>query len=121
MLKVIPDWSFVTVKPFNLIEPSNIVNPILTASDIDDINATYVADPFLFFENDIWYMFFEVFNENTNQGDIALATSNDGFHWTYQQVVLDESFHLSYPYVFKWQNDYYMMPETGKTSRDKTL
>ena len=114
--ETIPDWSSVTAEPFNLIEPLNIVNPILTASDIDDVDAAYVADPFLFFENDLWYMFFEVWNKNTNQGDIAFATSNDGFHWTYQQVVLDETFHLSYPYVFKWQNVYYMIPETKKAN-----
>ena len=48
----------------------------------------------------------------TNQGDIGLATSNDGLSWTYKQVVLDEPFHLSYPYVFKWKNDYYMLPES---------
>lgn len=108
----IPDWSTVTTEPFNLIDPSNIANPILTASDVDDVDAEFVADPFLFFENNQWYLFFEVLNKFTNHGDIALATSSDGFHWTYEQVVLDESFHLSYPYIFKWQDDYYMIPET---------
>jgi hypothetical protein len=112
--ETIPDWTSVTIEPFNLIEPATIVNPILTAGDIDDFDATFVADPFLFFENNVWYMFFEVLNTNTDQGDIALATSVDGFHWSYEQVVLDESFHLSYPYVFKWQNSYYMIPETKR-------
>ena len=87
----------------------NVSNPILTASDVTDIPADFVADPFLIHENDTYYMFFEVMNINTNQGDIGLAISNDGFNWTYKQIILDEVFHLAYPYVFKWETEYYML------------
>ena len=87
-------------------------NPVLTFKDVTDIRASFVADPFMVHEKDTWYLFFEAMNEDTKQGDIALATSKDGFHWKYQKVVLDEPFHLSYPYVFKWQDEYYMVPET---------
>ena len=90
----------------------NISNPVLTAADVTDIPAAFVADPFLIHENGTYYMFFEVMNNNTNQGDIGLAISNDGFNWTYKQIILDEEFHLSYPCVFKWDNEYYMVPET---------
>ena len=31
------------------------------------------------------------------QGDIAHATSDDGLHWTYDRIVLDESFKLFDP------------------------
>jgi hypothetical protein len=37
------------------------------------------------------------------EGEIGLATSEDGLKWDYKQVVLNEPFHLSYPYVFEWQ------------------
>jgi hypothetical protein len=57
-------------------------------------------------------MFFEVMNRRTNKGEIGLATSEDGLAWAYRQIVLAEPFHLSYPYVFEWENDYYMIPET---------
>jgi len=90
----------------------NMSNPVLTAFDVTDIPAAFVADPFLTYENNIYYMFFEVMNTNTDQGDIGLAISNDGFNWTYKQIILDEEFHLSYPCVFKWANDFYMIPET---------
>jgi hypothetical protein len=59
-----------------------------------------------------WFMFFEVMNEQSGRGEIGLAVSQDAFHWRYQQIVLREPFHLSYPYVFEWQNAYYMIPET---------
>ena len=98
-------------EPFDF-SGDDVRNPVLTASDVTDIPAAFVADPFLIHENNIYYMFFEVLNTNTSQGDIGLAISNDGFNWTYKQIILDEEFHLSYPCVFKWKNDYYMIPET---------
>ncbi|BAZ27957.1 hypothetical protein NIES4074_03870 [Cylindrospermum sp. NIES-4074] len=97
----------------NFSSPANIRNPVLTAKDVTDVSAHFVADPFMVSENGIWYMFFEVLNGSDCRGDIGLAISNDGFNWQYQQIVLDEPFHLSYPYVFKFQNDYYMIPETA--------
>ncbi|NIR67375.1 MAG: hypothetical protein GWO10_27260, partial [candidate division Zixibacteria bacterium] len=46
---------------------------------------------------------------------MAVATSTNTRSWKYQQVILDETFHLSYPYVFKWQDEFYMIPETFET------
>lgn len=97
--------------PFN-ISPGNISNPILTAKDITDVPAITVADPFMVYEDNVWYMFFEVKNARTKQTDIGLATSKDALNWTYKQIVLDEPFGLSYPYVFKWNNNFYMIPES---------
>jgi hypothetical protein len=106
-------WSigiYVGESPFNLIPAKNIHNPVLTAGTVTDVSASFVADPFMVKEGAMWYMFFEVMNKRTSQGDIGLATSDDGYHWTYRQIVLDEPFHLSYPYVFKFKDEYYMIP-----------
>lgn len=100
--------------PFDVAPAPNAINPVLTAKDVTDVPARFVADPFMVFENNTWYMFFEVFNENSMDTDIAVATSNDGLSWAYKQIVLDEPFTLSYPYVFKWMDQYYMVPETHK-------
>jgi hypothetical protein len=67
-------------------------------------------------DGSLWYMFFEVLNEATRQGDIGLATSPDGYDWIYRQIVLDEPFHVSYPEVFQWQDRYYMIPETSEAN-----
>lgn len=93
----------------------DVNNPVLTADDVTDVEAILVADPFLVYENGVFYMFFEVWNAVTNEGDIALAISNDGLNWSYQQVVLDEPFVLSYPCVFKWDGEYYMIPDSYQT------
>lgn len=96
----------------NFVSPENISNPVLTAKDVTDVPAIFVADPFMLYDNHNWYMFFEVMNARTRQGDIGLATSSDGVNWNYKQIVLHEPFHLSYPYVFKWKDEYYMIPES---------
>ncbi len=108
----LPNWKGVTYSPFNLVTPTVVTNPVLKASDITGVSARFVADTFLFYESNTWYMFTEILNNSTNQGDLAVATSTDGLHWTYQQIVLNETFHLSYPYVFKFNGTYYMIPET---------
>lgn len=87
-------------------------NPVLTASDVLDVRAKFVADPFMAHYNNLWYMVFEVFNVSSRQGDIGLASSRDGIIWTYEQIILDESFHLSYPYIFERDGQYYMIPES---------
>ncbi|HDH53130.1 MAG TPA: hypothetical protein ENH24_01430 [Nitrospirae bacterium] len=114
-----PVWSigiYTGESPFNLAPPENINNPVLTARDVTDVTAEFVADPFMVKEGSSWYMFFEVWNSWDRQGDIGLAVSSDGVNWAYKQIVLNEAFHLSYPYVFKWKNEYYMIPETYQAS-----
>ena len=96
--------------PFSL---TSNKNPVLTAKNIDDIDARFVADPFMINNNQSWFMFFEVYNERTQQGDIGLAKSEDGYSWKYQKIVIDAPYHLSYPFVFKDKNTFYMIPETS--------
>ncbi|HEV8169020.1 MAG TPA: hypothetical protein VGP59_06725 [Pyrinomonadaceae bacterium] len=94
--------------PFSL-EPAD---PVLTKDSVTDVPAAFVADPFMLRHDDAWHMFFEVMNAERNRGEIGLATSDDALSWTYQQIVLKESFHLSYPHVFEFRNEYFMVPET---------
>jgi hypothetical protein len=98
--------------PLNLRPAPNVRNPVLTRESVSDVPAVYVADPFMVQDGDAWHMFLEVLNGETGRGEIALASSQDARHWTYRHIVLREPFHLSYPYVFRWENDYYMIPES---------
>jgi hypothetical protein len=108
-------WSigiYVGDSPYHFWQAKNVRNPVLTAKDVTDRKAEFVADPFMVKEQGIWYMFFEVLNRTTQKGEIGFAESLDGFRWKYQRIVLSEPFHLSYPYVFKWENEFYMIPES---------
>jgi hypothetical protein len=97
--------------PYDLSPSAKVRNAVLTNADVNDIPAAFVADPFMIRSNS-WFMFFEVLHRDSNLGEIGLASSENGREWKYQRIVLREDFHLSYPYVFEWQNEYYMIPET---------
>jgi len=108
------NWSigiYAGTSPFRL-GPVDVKNPVIAATDVKDVPARYVADPFMIEAKGNWYLFFEVMNARTRQGDIGLATSSDLVTWEYKQIVLDEPFHLSYPYVFRHLDQYYMIPES---------
>jgi len=98
--------------PLHLAPAPGVRNPVLSARDVTDIPARFVADPFMLPVDGLWHMFFEVLNDGSGLGEIGLATSHDALTWQYQQIVLQEPFHLSYPYVFQWNGDFYMVPET---------
>lgn len=100
----------------NIYENKAVKNPVLTKSDINDVKAKFLADPFIIKGKDSWYMLFEVYDEIKNKGVIGAASSVDGYNWSYDKVVLEEKFHLSYPYVFKYNSEYYMIPECGESN-----
>jgi len=57
-------------------------------------------------------MFFEIYNGIRGKGEIGYAVSENGLKWRYQKIVLEEAFHLSFPYVFKHENQFFMIPES---------
>jgi hypothetical protein len=93
---------------------SRAKNPVISRVNVTDFPISTAADPFISFVDGRWYMHFEVLNRLSSKGEIAFASSADGFDWQYGRVVLRESFHLSYPYVFEWRGDMYMVPESGR-------
>lgn len=93
-----------------------VVNPVLDKDDVTDETAVFTADPSLFYEDGTWYMFFEV--NTAVRTKIAYATSPDALTWTYQQVVLDDvDLNFSYPHVFKYDGEYYLIPSSNNYVR----
>lgn len=85
-------------------------NPVLNASSVTDRTAQGVADPFIVYENGVYYAFFEVITATTEE--IGYAISYDGLVWNYQEVCLTETgVHFAYPFVFKQGGDWYMIPD----------
>jgi hypothetical protein len=108
-------WSigiFYGKSPFELEEFPG--NPVLECDEITEVPATFVADPFLISTGpSSFFLFFEVKNGATGIGEIGLATSRDGVFWRYEGPVLRLPDHVSYPYVFQEENEYFMIPETS--------
>lgn len=114
-----PRETAATYDSYQNVEPDPAVsNPVLTAADVTDQSASFVADPFMYVPDASnsftdWHMFFEI-ERGADYGVIGLATSADeGVTWTYDQTVLDAGSYLSMPFVFRSEGNYYMIPNWG--------
>ncbi|KAG6528518.1 glucosamine inositolphosphorylceramide transferase 1-like [Zingiber officinale] len=94
-----------------------IANPVLTCAAPSSAGypSNFVADPFLYLQDSVLYLFFESKSTTAMKGDIGVARSFDhGGTWEFLGIALEEPWHLSYPFVFSYQNQIYMMPEGNK-------
>lgn len=97
--------------PFELRPARGAANPVLTGANVTDMKVDTLAHPFLAMKGNHYYVFFTAKDLKTDKGGIALAESSDGVTWKFRRTVIREPFVLSHPYVFEWQNDYYLVPE----------
>jgi hypothetical protein len=101
--------------PFRISEPRGLRNPVLTPRDVTDFHVNIVAHPFMIIEGSKYYLFFTAKNDQAGEvSGIGLAESANGTEWHYSRMVLKEPFVLSYPYVFRHEGEYYMIPEAYK-------
>ena len=101
-------WS-VIYNDQNFLTPSNYNKFI----KIRNYKNTFLADPFLFKKNNKKFLFGEEYNFKKSKGSIVVYEINES---TYNRIgiCLEENFHLSYPYIFKFENNIYMLPETAQ-------
>jgi len=83
-----------------------------------DDGRRYFADPFLFHENGTTYVFCEEFPYATAKGLISVFTLDAAGRPSAPRVALEQSYHLSYPQVFRHGGKIWMMPES---SANRTL
>lgn len=72
----------------------------------------YWADPFLFQHEGRRYIFHEEYRYHQGKGVISVIEVHSDGSFSPSVPVLARSYHLSYPGVFQWGNDVYMIPET---------
>jgi len=75
------------------------------------------ADPFIWVRENGYYVFIEELLYSTHRGRIACLTLDKNLDVTSNQVVLEQPYHLSYPFLFEHAGQLYMIPETGKNNR----
>lgn len=71
------------------------------------------ADPHLFHKDGTDYVFIEEMLFAENKGFISVLQIDDDGNWTRPVKVLEQDYHLSYPQVFEWQGEIYMLPESS--------
>ncbi len=76
------------------------------------------ADPHIIHRDDKYYIYIEEYLYHTGRGRLAVITMDSDGNYSDPEVVLEKPYHLSYPYVFEHENEYYMIPETQE---DKTI
>ncbi|MDC0422815.1 hypothetical protein OAL85_00875 [Methylophilaceae bacterium] len=82
-------------------------------------NFTFLADPFGIWKDNKLYIFYEGFDYRFKKGRIDCTVLNKNFKEIESFIVLDESFHLSYPFIVEDNNSIYIIPESSRA--EKTL
>ena len=90
-----------------------IINNSITYKKIDNPANYFLADPFLFFHKGKSYCFAEAFDLRRKKGMISELIFSNGT-LEYDRIVLEEDFHLSFPFIFEYENRMYMCPETSE-------
>ncbi len=70
------------------------------------------ADPHITRVNGKYYIFLEEFSREKNKGHISVIEMDELGDWKEPVKVLEKDYHLSYPFIFEWENKYYMVPES---------
>ena len=77
--------------------------------------SAYYADPFVMTTEKDTYIFFESYDYKEGKGRIEVVRKSKKYKKP--QVALEESFHLSYPFVFEHDGTVYCVPETHQANR----
>ena len=81
---------------------------------LPDDRRRYFADPFVFEDDGVTYVFCEEYPYATGKGVVSVfALDDDGAPGPVRRV-LEQPYHLSYPFVFRHDGAIWMMPESGQ-------
>lgn len=75
---------------------------------------SWVADPFVFDYNGNTYIFAEIYDYLKSRGTIGYAIVEDNHISKWKQIIV-EDYHLSYPFIFKFKDDVYIIPESSES------
>ena len=71
------------------------------------------ADPFIVARDNKYYVFIEEFPYATQKGHISLIVMNKDGSFEPPVRVLEAPYHLSYPFVFEFESNHYLIPESS--------
>jgi len=77
----------------------------------------YWADPFPIRVGNEYYIFHEEAPLSHYKGTIVLSVVDDAGKTAGPIPILEKDYHLSYPFVFQWDGEFFMIPETAAHRR----
>ena len=75
----------------------------------------FFADPFVITKNDRTVCYVEDYCYLREKGSITAIEIETGGKYKILGTVIEEKFHLSFPYLFTYKDDLFMVPETSQT------
>lgn len=69
-------------------------------------------DPFIIQKDNNYYIFIEELIRGSDRGHISVITMDEGGNYGKPVTVMEKSYHLSYPFVFEYGDDCYLVPES---------
>ena len=72
------------------------------------------ADPFVILYEETFYVFIEEFINKLNKAHIAYFTIDKHGETSVPKKIIQQPYHLSYPFVFTYNNTYYLIPESSQ-------
>lgn len=72
------------------------------------------ADPFPVRRGERFYIFLEEYLFARRKGHIAVLEMDLQGNWQPPRPVLEDAAHLSYPFVFEWRSELFMIPESSE-------
>ena len=82
-------------------------------TEISPPDDCFWADPFVFSKGGHNYVFFEELPFASERGHLSCMEVFDDGSCSEAKVIIQEPHHLSYPNIFTYDSDYYMVPESG--------
>jgi len=70
------------------------------------------SDPFILKKQNTSYLFFEEYVHNKKLGHISYAVIESNGDISEPLVALERPYHLSYPFIFEYRGEFYMVPST---------
>ena len=72
------------------------------------------ADPHIIQVGASFYVFIEEYMYKIRKGHISVIEMDNQGNYIETVKILERNYHLSYPFVFEWEDKYYMVPESSE-------
>lgn len=80
--------------------------------EIDCFDRYWLADPFLLEKDGVTYIFYEAMDLVTKLGKIGYSIVKEDGTCTPVKIVIDQKYHMSFPFIFEYEGNVYIMPES---------
>jgi len=81
---------------------------------IKNLPGHFFGDPFVLEKNKKHYVFVEDYIKKDSKAVISVIEIDDKDNHNHFTNIIEEDFHLSFPFIFEYENDLFMVPESSE-------